>query len=72
MKTDSFVHAVALLRQAQTRPDAQLSFEQTLEFVETILVYQCPQWGREEIKAMLGLDTELKPALLYLDVQPDS
>lgn len=24
------------------RPDAELSFEQTLEFVETILVYRCP------------------------------
>lgn len=68
MKTDSFVHAVALLRQARTTPDAQLSFEQTLEFVETILVYQCPQWGREEIKAMLGLDTELKQTRFYQEV----
>lgn len=60
--------AVALLQQARTTPNAQLSFEQTLELVETILVYQCPQWGREEIKAMLGLDTELKQTRFYQEV----
>ena len=46
------LHAVALLQQVRIAPPAELSFEQTLEFVETILVYQCPQWGREEIKAI--------------------
>ena len=60
--------AVALLQQARITPDAQLSFEQTLELVETILVYQCPHWGREEIKAMLGLQTELKQTRFYQEV----
>ena len=60
--------AVALLRQARATPAAELSFEQTLEFVETILVYRCPHWGREEIKAMLGLDTELKQTRFYQEV----
>ena len=62
------MHAVALLRQVRTAPHPELSFEQTLEFVETILVYRCPQWGREEIKAMLGLDTELKQTRFYQEV----
>jgi predicted transposase YdaD len=61
--------AVALLRQARAAPAAELSFEQTLEFVETILVYRCPHWGREEIKAMLGLDTELKQTRFYQEDQ---
>ncbi len=60
--------AVALLRQTRARPEAELSFEQTLELVETILVYRCPHWGREEIKAMLGLDTELKQTRFYQEV----
>ena len=60
--------AVALLQQARAMPDARLTFEQTLELVETILVYQCPQWGREEIKAMLGLQTELKQTRFYQEV----
>lgn len=59
---------MALLQQARARPDAELWFEQTLEFVETILVYRCPHWGREEIKAMLGLDTELKQTRFYQEV----
>lgn len=59
---------VALLRQPRAMPAAELSFEQTLEFVETILVYRCPHWGREEIKAMLGLDTELKQTRFYQEV----
>ena len=62
------MRAGALLRQARTTPAAELSFEQMLELVETILVYQCPQWGREEIKAMLGLDTELKQTRFYQEV----
>ncbi|MFO7639846.1 MAG: DUF2887 domain-containing protein [Candidatus Competibacteraceae bacterium] len=60
--------AVALLRQTRATPAPELSFEQTLEFVETILVYRCPHWGREEIKAMLGLDTELKQTRFYQEV----
>ena len=62
------IHAVALLRQVRDLPDTELTFQQTLELVETILVYQCPQWGREEIKAMLGLDTELKQTRFYQEV----
>ena len=62
------LRAGALLRQARTMSTAELPFEQVLEFVETILVYQCPQWGREEIKAMLGLDTELKQTRFYQEV----
>jgi predicted transposase YdaD len=60
--------AVVLLEQARTLPKAELTFEQILELVETILVYQCPQWGREEIKAMLGLQTELKQTRFYQEV----
>ena len=60
--------AVALLRQARARPATELSFEQTLELVETIPAYRYPRWGREEIKAMLGLDTELKQTRLYQEV----
>ena len=56
------------MRQTRATPAAELSFEQTLEFVETILVYRCPHWGREEIKAMLGLDTELKQTRFYQEV----
>lgn len=62
------MRAGALLRQVRTMLTAELSFGQVLEFVETILVYQCPQWGREEIKAMLGLDTELKQTRFYQEV----
>jgi predicted transposase/invertase (TIGR01784 family) len=33
---------------------------ESLNFVETVLVYKLPHLTREEIKTMLGLDTELK------------
>ena len=61
-------HAVALLQQVRDVPGTELTFAQTLELVETILVYQCPHWGREEIKAMLGLQTELKQTRFYQEV----
>jgi predicted transposase YdaD len=60
--------AVALLRQTRATLALELSFEQKLELVETILVYRCPHWGREEVKAMLGLDTELKQTRFYREV----
>ena len=39
-----------------------------LNFVETVLVYKLPQLTREEIKTMLGLDTELKQTRFYQEI----
>jgi predicted transposase YdaD len=36
-----------------------------LEFIETVLVYKLPNLSREEIKAMLGLDVQLKQTRFY-------
>jgi predicted transposase/invertase (TIGR01784 family) len=40
----------------------------TLNFVETILVYKMPHLTREEIRTMLGLDTELKQTRFYQEI----
>ena len=39
-----------------------------LNFVETVLVYKLPHLTREEIKSMLGLDTELKQTRFYQEI----
>lgn len=39
-----------------------------LNFVETVLVYKLPHLTREEIKTMLGLDTELKQTRFYQEI----
>ncbi|QPK62719.1 DUF2887 domain-containing protein [Methylomonas sp. LL1] len=39
-----------------------------LNFVETVLVYKLPHLTREEIRTMLGLDTELKQTRFYQEI----
>jgi len=39
-----------------------------LNFVETVLVYKLPHLTREEIRTMLGLDTELKQNRFYQEI----
>ena len=39
-----------------------------LNFVETVLVYKLPHFTRQEIRAMLGLDTELKQTRFYQEI----
>jgi predicted transposase/invertase (TIGR01784 family) len=39
-----------------------------LEFIETVLVYKLPQLSREEIRAMLGLDVQLKQTRFYQEI----
>jgi len=39
-----------------------------LNFIETVLVYKLPNLSREEIRAMLGLDTQLKQTRFYQEI----
>ncbi len=39
-----------------------------LNFIETVLVYKLPHLSRDEIRAMLGLDTPLKQTRFYQDI----
>lgn len=39
-----------------------------LDFIETILVHKLPHLSREEIRTMLGLDTELKQTRFYQEI----
>jgi len=41
---------------------------ESLNFVETVLVYKLPHLTREEIKTMLGLDTELNQTRFYQEI----
>ena len=42
-----------------------------LEFIETVLVYKLPNLSREEIRAMLGLDVQLKQTRFYQEVEEE-
>ena len=59
-KTAQLAHTLA------EQPD-KLSKEM-LEFIETVLVYKLPNLSREEIRAMLGLDVQLKQTRFYQEV----
>ena len=39
-----------------------------LEFIETVLVYKIPNLSREEVRAMLGLDVQLKKTRFYQEI----
>jgi len=59
--------AAHLVRQIP-RLSGSLKEADLLDLVETILVYRLPRLSREEIKAMFGLDTELKQTRFYQEV----
>jgi len=42
--------------------------KEMLEFIETVLVYKCLILNCEEIRAMLGLDVQLKQTRFYQEI----
>ena len=60
---DETVDLVQTLVEKNAKIDAE-----TIEFIETVLVYKLPKLSREEIKIMLGLDVQLKQTRFYQEI----